>query len=97
MPELPEVETVVRGLRPILVGKTISSVIIQAPESSIVVSRSLRPLRFDQVMIGKQVLSVSRRGKNILIALSGDLTLWVHLKMTGHFFWVPKTETGRET
>jgi len=91
MPELPEVETVVRGLRPILVGKTVNSVIIQAPESSIVVGRSLRPMRFDQAIIGKQVLNVSRRGKNILIALSGNLTLWVHLKMTGHFFWVPKT------
>lgn len=92
MPELPEVETVVRGLRPILVGKTIAAVTVRAPKSSIVVSRSLRPMRFEQALIGRQVLSVSRRGKNILIALSGDLTLWVHLKMTGHFFWVPKTK-----
>jgi len=93
MPELPEVETVVRGLRPILVGKTIAALTARAPKSSIVVSPSLRPMRFHQLLTGKQVLSVSRRGKNILISLSGDLTLWVHLKMTGHFFWLPKVKS----
>ena len=91
MPELPEVETVVRGLRPILVGRTISGVALRAPKSSIVVSHDLQPARFDQLLTGKQVLGVSRRGKNILIELSDNLTLWVHLKMTGHFFWVPRS------
>lgn len=91
MPELPEVETVVRGLRPILVGQTICAVTLRAPKSSIVVSSSLQPARFEEILSGKQVLSIQRRGKNILINLSDNLTLWVHLKMTGHFFWVPKS------
>ncbi len=69
MPELPEVETVVRGLRPILAGQTILAVTLRAPKSSIVVSRDLQPARFDELLTGKQVLGVRRRGKNILINL----------------------------
>ena len=88
MPELPEVETVVRGLRLILVGRTLSSVRTNAPPSSIVISESLRKRKLDTILPGRTVKSVSRRGKNILIALDGDMTLWVHLKMTGQFQWV---------
>lgn len=92
MPELPEVETVVRGLRPIMIGSTIRAVVVRAPKSSIVVGSTVRPRRFDQALAGKRVLGVTRRGKNILISLSDHMTLWVHLKMTGHFFWVPKSQ-----
>ncbi|PWB68435.1 DNA-formamidopyrimidine glycosylase [candidate division GN15 bacterium] len=90
MPELPEVETVVRGLRPILVGKTIGAITMRAPKSSIVVSPTLKLQQFEKLMTGRKVTGIARRGKNILISLSGHLTLWVHLKMTGHFSWVPK-------
>lgn len=38
--------------------------------------------------MGREVREVTRRGKNILLSLSGNLTLWVHLKMTGRFHWV---------
>ncbi|HVP07814.1 MAG TPA: bifunctional DNA-formamidopyrimidine glycosylase/DNA-(apurinic or apyrimidinic site) lyase [Candidatus Acidoferrum sp.] len=88
MPELPEVETVVRGLRAIVIGKTIANVSLNAPKTSLVVSKSLRPLSFKSALIGRTIQSVSRRGKNIIIALSGNLTLWVHLKMTGQFHWL---------
>jgi formamidopyrimidine-DNA glycosylase len=91
MPELPEVETVVRQLREILNGETIARVRVTAPPSSTVVTASLAPKTFDQVLRGKRVLTVERRGKNILIRLSGNLTLWVHLKMTGHFSWLERT------
>jgi formamidopyrimidine-DNA glycosylase len=87
MPELPEVETVCRGLRETVVGKTILAVSINAPKNSIVVSPSLKPADFSQALASRTILGVTRRGKNILIALSGDLVLWVHLKMTGHFFY----------
>ncbi len=90
MPELPEVETVVRGLRGLIVGRTFSSVEINAPRSSIVLGRSLKRLSFANALIGETVLSVDRRGKNILISLSGDITLWVHLKMTGQFRYIEK-------
>lgn len=87
MPELPEVETVCRGLRATVLGKTIVHVQTNAPKSSIVVSKSLHPLNYSAALIDRQILDISRRGKNILISLSGDLVLWVHLKMTGHFFY----------
>jgi len=85
MPELPEVETIVRGLRPILEKRTFARVRSYAPQSSVVVSRSLRKRKLETVLPGRSVKSINRRGKNILISLSGDLTLWVHLKMTGKF------------
>ncbi|MDZ4724146.1 MAG: DNA-formamidopyrimidine glycosylase [candidate division Zixibacteria bacterium] len=85
MPELPEVETVVRGLRETVVGETIQIVRVNAPAASIVVGQSLHPKTFVESLEGRAIQSVARRGKNILISLSGGLTLWVHLKMTGHF------------
>lgn len=92
MPELPEVETVVRGLRPILDGRTFAKVRSYAPPSMVVVSPSLRKRKLETVLPGRTVESIKRRGKNILISLSGDLTLWVHLKMTGKFRNVDQSE-----
>ena len=83
MPELPEVETVVRGLRPLLEGRTFARVKSYAPPASIVVGKSLGKRKFESILPGHTVERIDRRGKNILIVLSGDLTLWVHLKMTG--------------
>lgn len=91
MPELPEVETVVKGLRETVVDETITRVRVHAPPASIVVSQSLAPATFASLLEGRKIHSITRRGKNILIHLSGDLTLWVHLKMTGHFFYLPHT------
>ncbi len=91
MPELPEVETVVRGLRDIVVGRTIERVRSSAPPSSIVVSPSFKRRSFASLLKGRTVHAVNRRGKNILIQLDSGVTLWVHLKMTGHFTWVPCT------
>ncbi len=86
MPELPEVETVVRGLRPMLIGQSIARVdSTAAPATSIVVSPALTGGSLDEIVPGRTVQAIDRRGKNILISLSGDLTLWVHLKMTGQF------------
>jgi formamidopyrimidine-DNA glycosylase len=93
MPELPEVETVVRGLRPRLVGRTFTAVDSgAAPVASIVVSPSLPGRSLEELLPGRTVRGVERRGKNILIGLSGELTLWVHLKMTGQFRSVPPDE-----
>lgn len=86
MPELPEVETVVRGLRQRVVGEKIARVRLNAPAASTLVSPSFGRKSFESVLIGRTIEGVTRRGKNILIGLSGDVTLWVHLKMTGHFF-----------
>lgn len=90
MPELPEVEIVVRGLRTILLGRTFGPVTVSAPPSSIVISDKLSPNQLGSLLPKRTITAIDRRGKNILVHLSGDLTLWVHLKMTGKFLWVQR-------
>jgi len=85
VPELPEVETVARTLRELIVGRTFESVSVKAPKNSILLSKAFKRKSFPDVLKGRSVLSVGRRGKNLLISLSGEVTLWVHLKMTGQF------------
>lgn len=87
MPELPEVETVVRGLRPRLEGRRIVRLQISQP---LVVRGSLR--RFRQALSGVRIERLSRRGKYILFKLarvprSRQPDYWiVHLGMTGQLF-----------
>lgn len=92
MPELPEVERVANDLRETIAGKTFSSVTNRAPKASVAIGASFKKQKYETILTGKTVESITRRGKNILIALSGDMTLWVHLKMTGQFRWVPISE-----
>lgn len=81
MPELPEVETVVRGLRKPLVGRRIEGMwhdwapTIHSPE----------PGEFAARVAGQQVRALGRRGKYILISLAHD-TLVIHLKMSGRLY-----------
>lgn len=86
MPELPEVETVVRGLRATTVGRTIETVRLFAPARSIQLGPSFARKRFGTILRHRTIEAVDRRGKNILIRLSDDITWWVHLKMTGRFY-----------
>ena len=81
MPELPEVETVRRGLEPLLAGRTLADVEIldgrlTAPEDPVAVAAELT---------GERVERVDRRGKYLLFELAGGATLLVHLRMTGGF------------
>jgi formamidopyrimidine-DNA glycosylase len=85
MPELPEVETVARDLRPLLVGATI----VGARVSWARTLRTHDPLAFAEAVAGRDVLAVGRRAKQLVIELSGDAALTVHLKMTGQLFVVP--------
>jgi len=86
MPELPEVEIIVSGLKKVIVGKTINDIYINAPkidnDNRKGWLRKLRHISF---------LDIRRRGKNILIDLSNNHTLWIHLKMTGHLYYWPKS------
>ncbi len=84
MPELPEVETVVRGLRKVILGKTISAIEIYSPK----IRNDSYP-GWEDDLIGGKFIAIRRRGKNILIDLDNNKTLWVHLKMTGHFYYLP--------
>jgi formamidopyrimidine-DNA glycosylase len=78
MPELPEAETIVRGLRPALVGRTISAAQVVHAD---VLRESARG--FTRKMKGREIVDVGRRGKNVVMRLSGDGVLAVNLGMTG--------------
>lgn len=86
MPELPEVETIRRELTKVLKGKTISGVDILWWKTVIPVSIN----NFKKIIIGKKVLSLARRAKMLLIHLSGQISLIIHLKMTGQLIFVPQ-------
>jgi formamidopyrimidine-DNA glycosylase len=81
MPELPEVETVVRGLRAPLVGHTIESMWYDW-ENSIGLPP---PNEFAGRVVGQTVEAIYRRAKYIVIELDSDLLL-VHLRMTGRLY-----------
>ena len=78
MPELPEVETIVRGLRPALPGKTIRH--LQVLHTDVL----RQPLTdFFSRLRGRAFESLHRRGKNIVAHLTGGTVLVVNLGMTG--------------
>lgn len=80
MPELPEVETVKRGLEPVLVGQRISKVELRRKDL-----RFPFPDRFAERLVGAKVDALSRRAKYILGHLDTGETLILHLGMTGRF------------
>lgn len=78
MPELPEVETVKRGLEPVLVGRRLVRVDQRRPDL-----RWPLPEDFGERLQGRVVLRMRRRSKWILADLDGDETWMVHLGMSG--------------
>lgn len=80
MPELPEVETVMRGLQPVLEGRQISAVLLRR--------EGLRfpfPTDFAARLNGRRITHLSRRAKYILANLDSGEILLIHLGMTGRF------------
>jgi formamidopyrimidine-DNA glycosylase len=80
MPELPEVQTIVSDLNKKIVGYTIVDFWSDWPKA--IKNKTLA--NFKREIKNRKILNVRRIGKNIFIDLSGDKTLYVHLKMTGH-------------
>lgn len=80
MPELPEVETVKRGLAPHLVGARLSRVVANRPDL-----RFPLPERFTARLTGARVETLERRAKYLLATLDMGETLVAHLGMTGRF------------
>ncbi len=78
MPELPEVETIRRGLAPVLEGRLIERAIQRRPDL-----RWPLPERFAERLSGRRVLRLGRRSKYLLADLDGGETLIVHLGMSG--------------
>jgi len=97
MPELPEVETTIRDLKTKVLGRTFVDVwsdakkLIKKPNSFSIFKKKLK---------NQKIKNIHRRGKNIILELSNDLSLLIHQKMTGHLLygewekqqgkWVPK-------
>lgn len=78
MPELPEVETIVRGLRPRLPGRRVRSV--EVVHGDVLAEESST---FRGRLEGRSLAAVDRRGKNVIVALEPPGALWVNLGMTG--------------
>lgn len=81
MPELPEVETVRRGLEPVLVGARLDRVDQRRPDL-----RFPFPENFAARLTGRNVISLGRRAKYLLAHLEGGEVLIMHLGMSGRFF-----------
>lgn len=84
MPELPEVEVLRRSLEPLVLGATIEAVEVWNPDLRETVDRR----RLARCRGGK-ILAVRRRAKYLLLDLSGDRTLVVHLGMSGRLTLAP--------
>jgi formamidopyrimidine-DNA glycosylase len=80
MPELPEVETVRRGLTPVMLGARIDKVELRRADI-----RFPFPPSFAKRLTGQRIVDVKRRAKYLLFQLDGGETLIAHLGMSGSF------------
>jgi formamidopyrimidine-DNA glycosylase len=80
MPELPEVETVRRGLQPVLEGHVLTHVEARRPDL-----RFPFPEGFARRLTGRRIVRLSRRAKYLLAELDGGEVLLMHLGMSGRF------------
>jgi formamidopyrimidine-DNA glycosylase len=87
MPELPEVETVCQGLRPVMEGAVLEKVSVRRPDL-----RKPFPPRFRSRLMGRRIASLSRRAKYLLADLDDGNVLVMHLGMSGSF----RIEAGNE-
>lgn len=85
MPELPEIETLARGLRKTIQGNTIKRVVIHE-------SKKFKgtPTELKKFVIGKKIQSIHRRAKWLAIELSSGYSFIIHLKMTGQLLYQKK-------
>jgi len=87
MPELPEVETIRRGLEDHIVGLTLTDIEVRAPKIFI---------GEPEEIIGEDITSVERQGKLLIFRLSGSKLMTIHLKMTGQLIWKPAMLVDRD-
>ena len=80
MPELPEVETVRRGLEPAMVGQRLSAVELRRPDL-----RFPLPESFAERLLGRRIDALSRRAKYLIADLDDGQALIMHLGMSGRF------------
>lgn len=83
MPELPEVETVRSGLSGLIIGKLVKSAVNDTPKSF---PNAVTDVA--QFLVGASIVAIRRRAKVLMIDLSTEYSLVVHLKMTGQLVYV---------
>src|SRR4029078_2384752 len=84
MPELPEVETVARDLRGLVVGARIVGVRVNWLRTL----RSQDPVAFARAVVGREIVGTSRRAKLVVLELDDRDAITLHLKLTGQLFLV---------
>ena len=89
MPELPEVEHVVRALRSTILGQRIVAAELRLKRTAPKLSRA----NFNRRLSGARINTIGRRGKHILINLDTNETLVVHLRMTGKFVYLDSEQS----
>ena len=87
MPELPEVETIRRQLEPEITGARIADVAVFDERWT----RPVPPREVEDLLRGRTIDAVERRGKYLLLRLEGGRTLAMHLRMTGNLLLVDET------
>ena len=94
MPELPEVTTTVNGLNKKISNLSINSVWTDLAKKNQTIKQFKSTIKdaiffekFKKEIIGKKILNVKRRAKNILINIEENKTILIHLKMTGHIIY----------
>jgi formamidopyrimidine-DNA glycosylase len=89
VPELPEVETIVRGLRRAVVGKTIAAAEVRLARIAVAPAE----VSFARALAGERIVAVTRRGKYAVMELQSGRLLVTGLRMTGRLVVTP---AGRE-
>ncbi len=87
MPELPEVETVRRGLEDDVVGRRMTEVKVLGRRTV----RRQSPVELRRRLVGRRIVSAGRRGKFLLVSLDDGSVLVVHLRMTGQLLFLKGT------
>ncbi len=100
MPELPEVETTANILNKKLKGLSITNVWTDYDSKFYSGKNEIKNKKyfpeFKKQVLGNKIISAGRRAKNVLIHLSGNKTILVHMKMTGHLMYgAYKFEKGK--
>ena len=86
MPELPEVETIKRGLSELIVGYRITNVTVLLPK---IVKGDVRHV------LGASILGIRRRGKGLLLDLDNNYSIAIHVKMTGQLIFRAEEKSGK--
>ncbi len=91
MPELPEVQTTVKGLKSHIIGLVIKDTWSNYNSPYFKDSKTIKDPAYFKIfktsVLGQKIISVERRAKNILVNLENGQTILIHMKMTGHLLY----------